>query len=158
MPCALRSLRSTLLLGLLCLADPLWAADFDATLNVHLQAIQDRDLEGLMATVSEQPAPNLILPGGQLLQGKAAFRDLHVQWFADPDWRMDVSEVNRTASAEMASVLLRYTLRDRPEPGQGNPRSAFLLLVFQRIEGEWLLVHDQNTRIPETGDPAQGHE
>ncbi len=158
MPTSLRLLQSTLLVGLLGLSSPLLAADFDATLKVHLQAIQDRDLEALMATVAEQPAPNLILPGGQLLQGKAAFRDLHVQWFADPDWRMHVSEVSRTASADMASVLLRYTLRDRPEPGQGNPRSAFLFLAFQRIEGDWLLVHDQNTRIPEAEDPRKKHE
>jgi uncharacterized protein (TIGR02246 family) len=148
MPSSRHSLRLSLLIGLLGLAGPLLAADFDAALKLHLQAIQTRDLEGLMATVAEQPAPNLIFPNGQLLQGKPAFREVHVQWFADPNWRMDVSEVTRTTSADMASVLLRYTLRDHPEPGQGNPRSAFLLLVFQRIDGQWLLVHDQNTRIP----------
>lgn len=133
---------------LVLLSAPLAASDFDSQLKAHLQAIQSRDLEGLMATVAEQPAPKLILPNGQLLEGKAAFRALHVEWFADTEWRMDVSEVQRHVGIDLASVLLRYELRDVPTPGEGNPRSAFLLLVFQRIEGVWLLVHDQNTRVP----------
>ncbi len=123
------------------------SSDFDATLRTHLQAIEQRDLEGLLATVAEQPEPTLIFPNGQLLRGKQAFRDVHVAWFADDQWRIEFSEVSRSVGNDLASVLLRYELRDEPEPGQGNPRSTYLALVFRKVDGQWLLVHDQNTRI-----------
>lgn len=123
------------------------AESFDETLQRHLGAIQNRDLDTMMATVSVDPGPTLIFPDGQLLTGKQAFHDFHETWFADTQWRIDISEVRRVVSAEMATVLLRYTYRDVPEPGEGNPRSTFLVLVFQLIDDEWLLVHDQNTRI-----------
>ena len=123
------------------------SADFDETLRIHLQAIQERDLEGLLATVADQPEPTVIFPDGKLLRGKPAYRAVHVDWFADDQWRMEFSEVSRVVASDQATVLLRYEYRDVPEPGQGNPRSTYLVLVFQRIGGQWLLVHDQNTRI-----------
>jgi len=141
------------LLLLICSGVPAFAAEsFGRTLERHLQAIQDRDLEAMMATVSEQPGPTLIFPNGQLLTGKQAFREFHTTWFADTQWRMDITEVRRVVSANMATVLLRYTYRDVPEVGQGNPRSSFLVLVFQQINDQWLLVHDQNTRIEPPAD------
>ncbi len=121
-------------------------AEFQHTLQRHLQAIADRDLDTLLDTVSDQV--DLIFPNGQLLRGKQAYRDFHVEWFGDDQWRLEPQVVRSTESAEMATVLLRYELRDVPEPGQGNPREAFLVLVFQLIDDRWQLVHDQNTRIP----------
>ena len=123
------------------------AADFDQTLRTHLQAITDRDLPTLLDTVSERADFSVIFPNGQRLVGKAAFEAMHTEWFADPDWRMSFEEISRWQSDAMAGVLLRYDYRDQPEPGSGNRRQRFLFLLFQLIDGQWLLVHDQNTPI-----------
>ncbi len=117
---------------------------FDATLKRHLNAIASRDLPEILATVADGDVVMVILPNGSLLQGKTAFADLHKEWFADPDWRMEFTEVRRYETEHLCSVLLRYSYRDTPE---GPARECFLNLVFQRFDDGWLLVFDQNTRM-----------
>lgn len=138
---------------LFCLAAAASASDFRATLDTHLQAITHRDLPTLLETVSERADFSVIFPDGERLVGKAAYAAMHRDWFANPDWRMSFSEVSRWEREDMAGVLLRYDYRDQPEPGTGNPRQRFLFLLFERIDGRWLLVHDQNTPIQTPAAP-----
>lgn len=126
---------------------------FNATLDAHLQAITQRDLPTLLETVSDRADFSVIFPDGGRLVGKPAYEAMHREWFADPDWHMTFSEVSRWEREDMAGVLLRYDYRDRPEPGTGNPRQRFLFLLFERIDGRWLLVHDQNTPIQPPASP-----
>lgn len=144
------------MLWALCLSGAVVAApagDFDATLRTHLQAIAQRDLAALLNTVSERADFSVIFPNGERVVGKQAYERLHQQWFSNPDWRMDFTEISRWQRDNLAGVLLRYDYRDLPQPGTGNPRQRYLFLLFERIDGRWLLVHDQNTPIesPATG-------
>ncbi len=117
---------------------------FDETLKRHLKAIVSRDLPGILATVADGDVLMLILPGGTRIDGKAAFAELHKEWFSDPNWRMELTEIRRLETAELCSVILHYTYRDTPD---GPPRERYLQLVFQLIGAEWRLVFDQNTPI-----------
>ena len=49
--------------------------------------------------------------------------------------------------ADMAAAFMKYDYRDTPD---GEPRSAWLTLIFKLEEGEWRLIHDQNTRITQS--------
>lgn len=141
--------RILLILLALLLPPPISAAstDFESTLQAHLRAISERDLPTLLDTVSDKADFSVIFPNGERVVGKAAYESMHREWFADPNWRMSFNEVSRWRQPDMAGVLLRYDYRDQPEPGTGNPRQRYLFLLFERIEGRWLLVHDQNTPI-----------
>lgn len=129
------------------LATPLMAAEsFDATLHRHLASIARHDLDGILATVADGDELRLILPDGTLMQGKKAFADLHRAWFAETDWKMTTRELQRRVGTDLASVLLEATMVDVTPQGDANARSNYLLLQFRKIDGDWRLVHDQNTR------------
>ena len=66
------------------------------TLDRHLAAINARDLDALMATVTVHPELTTILPNGAVLETREQYRQLHVEWFAGTDWRM-VFEVQDVA-------------------------------------------------------------
>lgn len=119
-----------------------------ATLDRHLEAINARDLDTLLATVSERGDLVTILPGGRVLQTREAYQRLHVDWFADPGWRLDfqVEDVRVVGDAGIARV--RYRTLERDDAGGEQARGETLLvLVFAREAGEWRLVHDQNTVV-----------
>jgi len=119
-----------------------------ATLDRHLAAIDARDLDGLLATVTRGEALTLILPDGRVLATRAQYRQLHVDWFAERDWRMvfDVEDVRVFGDVGIARV--RYDSQAKGVDGAyASRRVALLSLVFAREGGEWRLVYDQNTTL-----------
>jgi hypothetical protein len=59
------------------------------------------------------------------------------------DWTLDAEEVANFEGADLAVAALRLDYREPP-----NVRSrSYLTLVFERRDGTWLMVQDQNTPI-----------
>jgi uncharacterized protein (TIGR02246 family) len=120
-----------------------------STLDAHLTAINARDLDGLLATVTGGEQLTLILPNGKVLATREAFRQLHVDWFAQTDWRMqfEIESVREFGSVGIALVKYRSQSR-QVDGGYVTKREAWLNLTFARERDEWRLVFDQNTVIP----------
>ena len=119
------------------------------TLDRHLAAINARDLDALLSTVTGGEALTTILPDGSVLATREEYRRLHVDWFEDPDWRMvfEVQDVRVLGDTGIARV--RYDAQARDASGAyASRRKAILTLLFAREPGGWRLVHDQNTVIP----------
>lgn len=128
---------------------------FRATLSKHLRAIQARDLESLMDTVSPDEL-TLVMSDGQVVRSASEFARLHASWFESSSWTLDISQVMiiESASLGVATLLLEY--RDDPEGRPPVRQNSILTLVFALREGIWLMVHDQNTPIkpPTPADDA----
>ncbi len=123
---------------------PKAAPPFDAALNAHIQSIQNRDIEAFTQTLTLDPNLPLIFPDGSMLMTRAEVLAFHTEWFADTNWVYEPQIIGTLVSESAAVATVRYTYRDTPE---GAPRSALLGLVFELQNGEWRLIHDQNTRI-----------
>lgn len=118
-------------------------------LDRHLAAINARDLEALLSTVTTGEALTTILPNGKVLDTREQYRQLHVDWFKDTAWRMvfDVQELRVYGDSGIARV--HYDSQARTEDGTyASKRKAILTLVFAREPAGWRLVYDQNTVIP----------
>ena len=119
------------------------------TLDRHLAAINARDLDALMATVTVHPELTTILPNGAVLETREQYRQLHVEWFAGTDWRM-VFEVQDVADfGDMGIARVRYDSQKKDAAGDYHSnRIALLTLVFAKEDSRWRLVYDQNTVVP----------
>jgi uncharacterized protein (TIGR02246 family) len=115
---------------------------FRETLARHLRAIRERDLEALAATLAPESLV-LIMADGKLVRSTREFLEAHRAWFAMPDWTLDAEEVASFEGADLAVAVLRLDYR---EPPNVHSRS-YLTLVFERRDGTWLMVQDQNTPI-----------
>ena len=124
-------------------------ASFDATLDRHVAAIAARDFDTIEATITRAPAMVLIFPDGTRYTTRAQFLDFHREWFADTGWTMTLEPVTRWHGADYGYGLYR-TAFDPDGAGPVAPRAAYLSLGFRLEDGEWRLVHDQNTRIAES--------
>ncbi|MBT2229246.1 SgcJ/EcaC family oxidoreductase [Nonomuraea sp. NEAU-A123] len=117
--------------------------EFSQALAAHLRAIETRDLDGFLATV--HPDASVILPNGKLLTGKDAIGEFHTAWFRDPDWSLRPTVIRTETFGESAFVVLSVAYADLDSEGRPYEKSYYLTLYFARIDGRWLLVHDQNT-------------
>nr|WP_257644064.1 SgcJ/EcaC family oxidoreductase [Luteimonas salinisoli] len=119
------------------------------TLDRHLQAIQARDLDALLATVTRGDALTLILPDGRVLDTREEYRRLHQDWFAEDDWRMRFEVRQVREFGETGIALVHYLSQQRQADGSyATGREALLSLLFAREQGDWRLVYDQNTVVP----------
>ncbi|WP_432147998.1 YybH family protein [Streptomyces sp. bgisy029] len=117
--------------------------DFTTALDRHLAAVRARDLAAYMATVHDEAT--VILPNGRTVTGAEAVRAFHQSWFADPDWTMETETVRTVVHQDTAVAVLDVHYRDLDEDGKPYALRYLLSLVFARADGNWLLVHDQNT-------------
>ncbi|MBC2776425.1 YybH family protein [Parasphingopyxis marina] len=127
--------------------------DFDCTFERHMAAIQQGDFPAFEATITERPDFQLIYPGGERVEGLEAYMaDMREFLALDFDFQYEI--VEKQVTAEMGFALLDVTFAVE---GQDTPSRFYLLLVFALQDGEWRLVHDQNTRQPpaENGDEGE---
>lgn len=121
---------------------------FTATLQTHLQAIQERDLNTFLATLTTDDSISVILPNGTLIETRSAFVDFTRHWFADPDWRMTAELIHTVETSAMGIALLSVIYDDLDQHGQPYQLRYYLSLAFAQQQGQWRLVHDQNTLLP----------
>ncbi|MFK8029850.1 MAG: nuclear transport factor 2 family protein [Gammaproteobacteria bacterium] len=144
--------RITLLFALVCvvscttppLVSPEEAPSFQQTLAKHIAAVTDRDLLTYQSTLTDKDDLLLIFPNGKPIETTAGVVDFHRDWFKDKNWIYEPEVVKVIEGSDMATAVIKYDYRDN---AQGEPRSSWLVMVFQLENNEWRLVHDQNTRI-----------
>lgn len=121
---------------------------FRPALDVHLAAIEAKDIDAYKPTVTKGDDLHIIFPEGEVIDTTAGAVGFHQEWFKDPDWRWNGEVLKVMEGEDMAAAFMNYEYRDTPD---GAPRAAWLVLIFALEDGEWRLVHDQNTRIrPQT--------
>jgi ketosteroid isomerase-like protein len=119
---------------------------FRETLDKHLRAIQQHDLQALRETL---PAEELVLimSNGRLVRSVTEFLDLHRGWFQQTTWTLDAEPVSVREGPELAVAVLRLDYRDQTPDGRRVHETSYLTLVFALENGKWVMVQDQNTPI-----------
>lgn len=111
------------------------------TLDAHLVAIAGRDLGAYSATLHDDVI--VVLPNGSRLEGRKAVEDFHREWFSDLDW---TQEMRLVWSKETEGTMVAVYEAEYHDGGDYRARNL-VSLVFTRAGEDWLLLHDQNTRL-----------
>lgn len=118
--------------------------DFSAAVQAHLDAITNRDIEAFKRHMTRDETMYTIVQNGHAFKTPAEIVAIHEGWFQDPDWIWEGSLVHQVVGEDMAMSLIRYEYRAKSEDA---PVSTWLLYVWRIEEGEWRIVHDQNTSL-----------
>jgi len=119
--------------------------DFKTALKRHLDAIINRDLAAFAEFLCPKRKCVVILPHGAYIEGYDEILDFHKEWFADTDWRMDIKEIDVSEIGGTGYALLDITYHDLNELGEPYVMHYFLSLLFENVDGKWILLRDQNT-------------
>ena len=119
---------------------------FRKLLDKHLEAITNKNVDVFLDTVSKENI-TLIMPNGNLINDYEGFSNLHKAWFEDEDWSIDYKLVEVKENEKLSSALLNIDYHDVDENNDPTHLNYYLYLLFENVDGKWLLVHDQNTII-----------
>ncbi len=120
---------------------------FAQTLAKHLAAIDARDWPAFAATLTHQDRLTLILPSGRYSEDLADYKKQMKAWLADPAWSWKTTLLHTRQGKDWGLALLKVHYQEKDEQGKIHSLDYLLNLVFQQEDGEWRLIHDQNTRI-----------
>lgn len=123
-----------------------YSAQFDKTIENHFNAIQSRDLEGLLKTVDSNRI-TLILPNGKHSTSFEAYKNVNKDWFSEETWSVEHKIIEKKINKETGFVLTEIHYSDKDEKGEAYSFKYFLSLVFELQNNEWKLIFDQNTII-----------
>lgn len=118
--------------------------DFDTALQAHFDAIHNRDIEAFKAHLTKGDTLYTIVQNGHAFTTPSETIAIHSEWFKDPDWTWEGSVVHKIVGEDMAMALVKYEYRARPDDA---PVATWLTYVFQLQDGQWRIVHDQNTAL-----------
>lgn len=118
--------------------------DFDTALEAHFSAISNRDLEAFASHLTKRKTLYTIVQNGHAFTTPDEIIEIHRQWFNDPSWLWEGTVVHKVVGEDMAMAVVKYQYRSKPED---VPVVSWLTYVFQLEEGQWRIVHDQNTAL-----------
>lgn len=118
---------------------------FADAVQSYFSALEKRDVPGIAALFDDNAKTTLIMPNGALVVGYAAIMDLHRDWFSDPDWSMEHEIISMREMGALGLVLAKVVYHDVNENGEPYTISYYLHLTFCCRDGQWKVVHDQNT-------------
>ncbi|MEM7030063.1 MAG: nuclear transport factor 2 family protein [Chloroflexota bacterium] len=121
---------------------------FEDTLQEHLSAIENRDLEAFMSTIANDGTLTIILPNGTILDDYQKIIDFHKGWFDDPDWSLALTPIRQWQSDQVGMAIFNVIYHDLDAEGNPYQLAYILSLIFAKQGQGWLLVHDQNTMLP----------
>lgn len=119
-------------------------ANFDQALQQHFAAIAARDLEAFKSHLTESETLHTIVQTGHAFTTVAETVELHRQWFLDPNWSWQATVVHKVVGTDVAMALINYHYRPHAE---AEGFKSWLTYVFQLQQGQWRIVHDQNTAV-----------
>jgi ketosteroid isomerase-like protein len=118
--------------------------DFETALQRHFAAISNRDIEAFKSHLTRGDTLYTIVQNGHAFTTPAETIQIHEQWFKDLNWIWEGKVVHKVIGANMAMALVKYQYRAKAEDA---PFVTWLTYVFQLQEGQWRIVHDQNTAL-----------
>lgn len=120
------------------------SSDFDTALQQHFDAISNRDIEAFKSHLTNDDKLYTIVQTGHAFTTAAETISIHEDWFKDPDWIWEGSVVHKVVGEDVAMALVKYEYRTKAD---APPISSWLTYVFQLQDGQWKIVHDQNTAL-----------
>jgi ketosteroid isomerase-like protein len=118
--------------------------DFNSALQAHFAAIQNRDIVSFKEHLTRAETLYTIVQNGHAFTTPAEITTIHEEWFKDPNWIWEGNVIHQVVGEDMAMALVKYDYRAKEED---KPVSTWLVYVFQIQEGEWRIIHDQNTSL-----------
>jgi hypothetical protein len=117
---------------------------FDLALEKHFESIANRDLNAFKSHLTKNKSLYTIVQNGHAFTTPEEIVAVHAEWFKDHSWIWEGVVVHKVVGEDMAMAVVKYNYRTN---AKDLPVESWLTYVFALEDGEWKIVHDQNTAL-----------
>ncbi len=113
---------------------------FRATLDKHLTAINQRDLETLRSTLSPNGNMQLIMPGTEIIHNVTGF----IQYYSDStrasDWTLESKILYTEVGETMGMAIVEAIYATPKQDGKPDLDRMTVSYDLQKIDGYWYVI------------------
>lgn len=128
---------------------------FVALMQQHLDAVSNRDLAGLKATMAPNGKMQLILPKTEIIQGVDKFMEYHQEWFKDSLWTFETKILNTEVGDKFGMAITEVIYREPDRNGAPYFNKMIVSYDLEKIEGKWCVIKDHASSIEKSTDKKQ---
>lgn len=125
-------------------------AEFNTTLQKHLDAVMSKDLAALKATMSPKGNMELIQPSSEIVFGVDGFMKFHQEWFAVPDWTVETIILSTDIGETLGIATTEFMYREPERNGKPYFNRLIVSYTLGKIDGVWYIIKDHASSIEKT--------
>ncbi len=125
---------------------------FHATLERHLNAVSNRDLDVLKSTMHPKGKMQLILPATEIMNGVDAFMNYHEEWFAMPNWTFETKILNIEVGESHGIGITEVVYKEPERDGKPYFNRMTVSYALEKYEGSWYIIKDHASSIEKSTD------
>jgi len=117
------------------------------TMQKHLEAVSERDLETLKSTLSPDNELIFILPNRELTTHTEDFIDYHKEWFKDQSWTIETEIIDTKTGEKLGIAITEIIYREPDRDGQPYYNRMIISYALKNIEGNWYVFKDHASSV-----------
>lgn len=125
---------------------------FKESLLRHLQAVSNRDIETLKATLSPDGNMHFIFPGTEMITTAEDFAENQKMFFSDTTWTFESKIVYQNVGNKIGYAIVNAMYKEPERNGKPYFNNMLITYVLERNNGNWFVIHDQPTSIKKSTD------
>ncbi len=125
---------------------------FVETLQKHLDAVSNKDLETLTSTMAPTGKMQLILPQEEIMYKAENFLKYHEDWFQDTTWEFETEVLDYDIDERLGTATTQIIYREPEREGKPYFNRMIVTYVLEKIEGKWYIVSDHASSIEKSTD------
>ena len=123
---------------------------FIETMQKHLDAVSNKDLEVLKSTMSPDGKMQLILPNSEIIHSADSFMDFHKEWFQDTTWTFETEILNTEIGEKYGMAITEIVYHEPERNGKPYFNRMTVSYVLEKINGQWYIIKDHASTIEKT--------
>ncbi len=127
--------------------------EFVETLQKHLDAVSNRNLDSLKSTLSPEGKMQLILPGSEVMYSVDSFIAFHRDWFQDTTgWSFETKILNTEIGDPIGMAITEIIYREPERDGKPYFNRMIVSYDLERIGDRWYIIKDHASSVEKSTD------
>jgi hypothetical protein len=122
------------------------------TMEQHLDAVSQKNLTSLAATLSPAGKMQLILPNQEIVYTTQKFLDYHEEWFKDQSWTFETEILSSEVGTRLGTATCQIIYREPDRKGKPYFNRMIVTYVLEQVKGRWYVISDHASSIEKSTD------
>ena len=121
--------------------------DFIETLEKHLDAVTNKDLESLKETLAPTGELYFMLDERETSKKASDFIKFHEDWFQDTTWSFETEITDVEVGRDLGLAITQLIYREPERNGKPYFNRMAVSYTLKSIDGQWYIIKDHATSI-----------